>query len=143
MKTRVSVTPQQWSEGWQSGMRNAVPKIQRGVAAVTESPTAKAAGKKDAWLAGVNRAHMDGSYERGCLSVTLQAWKDLTAAKVATSLPTGVTAAAAKVTNIATQLTAHINQALPTVNAMPKVTLQDSVAKVSAWMTHMAAFRRA
>ena len=141
-KTRVSITPQEYAQRWENGLNGAVSKIQSGIAAVTESPTAKAALAQGKWLAGVQRAANEGRFAAGCNAVTLEDWKRVTTAKVASNLSAGVTAARGKVATVGAQLIQHINAALPTINAMPKVSMQDSINKVAAMMQHMASFRK-
>lgn len=141
-KQRVNINQQQYADRWESGMNSSVQKMVAGVQAVTESPTQKAAQNSDKWLQGIQRAHANGRYVNGCNRVTVDEWKRVTSAKIQTNLTAGVSAAKPKVVAVAGQLISHINSGLPTVNAMPKVTMQDSVNKVVAWMQHMASFQR-
>lgn len=141
-KTQASVTAQQMTENWSSGLTSNIPKIREGVNRVSESPMEKAAANKDKWIAGINKSFANGSWENGLRKVSLQQWKDITSAKINTSLAAGVQAAQAKYQAIAGQLLSHINNGLPAINNMPSVTLQDSANRMVTWMNHMAGFQR-
>ena len=136
-KTRVTGTPSDTSSKWQSAMKSSVSRIQSGIDAVQESPMEKAVQAKDKMLAGVTAAVNDGRWEKGLQSVTLSDWKTKTKAKVASGLATGVDAAMPKRQKFDTWLHSTLNAVLPTVAAMPKMSMSDSLARVAAVMEHM------
>lgn len=69
-------TAAQAASNWAQGMAGSTAKLQAGIQAVSESPMEKAANAKDRYVAGVNRAAADGSYESGLRAVSLQQWKE-------------------------------------------------------------------
>lgn len=141
-KLRVTATAQQMAERWATRMRGSVQKITDGVNAVNESPMEKAADRADAWYAGITEAFNSGKYQAGLRSVSLADWKSTTVAKIATALPAGVTAAQSKYQRVAGELITHINGGLPTIHAMPKTTLQDSINKAGEWIRYMSTFQK-
>src|ERR1700675_715182 len=67
-----------------------------GVNGVTESPTAKAAAKKDKYLAGVQQSVSDGTYESSLMAVSTQDWKSATVEKGGQRWAPGVAASRPK-----------------------------------------------
>jgi hypothetical protein len=118
-------------------MKSSISDITKGIDAVTESPMEKAISQKDKMLTNLTAAVNDGRWEKGLKSVTLSDWKANTKAKVSSSLSTGVDAAMPKRQKFDTWLVQTLNGVLPTVAAMPKMTMSDSLARVSAVMNHM------
>lgn len=136
-KSKVSLTSQQITENWSNKMKNSVTRIQTGIDNVTESPMAKAAANKDKWLQGIQMAHANGRWVAGLNGVTLGDWKNVTKAKVASSLSTGVDNAKTKHQKFSNYLVNTLNQILPQVAASPKMTMEDSINRVRMVIEHM------
>jgi len=136
-KNKVSLTSGQISDKWGRRMKSSITDIQNGIDSVTESPTEKAAGKADKMLNNITQAITSGKWGNSLRAVSLQDWKTKTKEKVATRLASGVDAGMAKRQKFDNYLVSTLNSVLPTINAMPDMTIEDSVNKVRALMTHM------
>lgn len=68
----------------------AAESYKAGIDAVTESPTEKAANRKDKYVAGVQRAADSGKYEAGLRAVTTEEWKAAAKNKGAAALQNAV-----------------------------------------------------
>jgi hypothetical protein len=122
-------------------MKASLPDIQKGIERVTESPTAKAAKKKDKMLAGITEAVNNGKWERGLQRVTLEEWKEKTISKGLGRIAAGVDAAGQKVEDFAAKLNTFQDSLKGTVDKMPDMTQEDRINKAVAWMRGMAKFK--
>ena len=138
MKT-VTMSAQQFADNWRTGLTSSVQKIKDGIGRVTESPMAKAAQNQDKWVAGIQKAAQSGRWANSLNQVDLQTWKTVTAQKVGERLAGGAQAAVPKVQKFAQYLIPAVNAASQQIDGMPKLTLQDSINRVAAFMTAMAA----
>jgi hypothetical protein len=71
----AKMTAQQAAAKWNRNFTAAADAMKQGVMAVTDNPAQKAIAAKDRYIAGVQRAYNDGSYERGLSTVTLSSWR--------------------------------------------------------------------
>lgn len=136
-KTKVTVTPDQISTSWNTGMKSNVAKMQRGIAAVQDSPMEKAAAAQDTMLANLTQAVTSGKWAANLRKVPLAKWKEVTNAKIVTSLPAGVDAAMDKRRDFDRKLVAALDGVLPEIAAMPNATIQDSMARANKLMLYM------
>lgn len=136
-KMKINMSPDQISQKWNTRMKQSVTDIQNGINAITENPAEKAIAAKDKMLQGVTQAVQDGRWEAGLRKVTLADWKAKTAAKVGERLAGGVDGAMPKRREFDTWMVTTMNNILPTINAMPKMTIQDSINKATAMITAM------
>jgi len=108
---------------------------------VTIAPTAKAAAKRDKWIAKMTSAEIHDKWERATKAVTLENWKaDMLELGIA-RISGGIDRAKEKVTAFAEKLIAHQNAKLPEIARMPDITLEDTKARMLAWFEHMAKFK--
>ncbi len=70
------LSPEQMAQKWATNLANASNDIKAGVLSVTQSPTEKAANRADAYVAGVQRAVADGTWQAGLRRVSLQQWQE-------------------------------------------------------------------
>lgn len=126
---------------WARNMTGSVQKIKAGVAAVTESPMVKAAAQVDRYVSGVQKAAQDGVWQDGLLSVSLEDWKRLTGEKGTQRISAGVTAATPKMEGFLRQLLPHAAAVSREVQALPKGTLEDSIARSNLAIRRMADFK--
>lgn len=136
-KTKITMTPDQITKAWQTGMTNSVQKIIAGVNAVTDNPMSKAIAAIPKMQQNFDAAVSSGKIARGMGRVTLQQWKSVTAAKDGTNLASGVNAAQQKRLAFDTYLVQTVNNGLPTIAAMPNTTLAEAIMKAGAWITYM------
>lgn len=137
-KTRVGLSANQISDKWGRKMKSSISDIQTGIDGVTESPTEKAAAKKDKMIQNLNAAINNGRWENGLRNVTLADWKSKTKTKVAERMSSGVDAGMGKRQKFDAHNVATLNAILPEINSMPDMTLQDSINRVAVLMKHMA-----
>lgn len=136
------VTPQQAAEKWQRKLSAAGTDIANGVARVTESPTAAAARNVQGYLQGVQDAVSSGKWQAGLQRVTLQQWQTQMRDVGIQRISGGATAALPKMQAFMQEFLPYVDQGAAQVNAMPKVTLEDGIARATAMIRHNAAFRR-
>lgn len=136
-KTKVSLTPADITDKWGRRLKGAVADIQKGIDSVDVSPGEKAAAASDKMLANTTEAIANGRWGRAVAKMPLAEWKNLTKAKVAQRLAGGVDGAMGKRREFDNYLANTINSVLPTIAAMPDATIEDSKARVGAFMDHM------
>ena len=137
-KAKVGIDAGKISEKWGRRMSGAVTDIQNGIAAVTTSPMEEAIKKQDKMLNGIQNAITSGRWAAGLRGVSLAEWKDKTSKLTAARLASGVQEAMPKRQKFDQYLVQTLNAGLPAIAAMPDLTLEDSVNRVRAMMTHMA-----
>lgn len=138
MATKVKLSPADISEKWARRTKGAVSDIQAGIDRVTESPAAKAVAKQEKMKANLLKSIDDGTWAKRLGEVSLEDWKTKTRAKVAERLAGGVDGATAKRQKFDAHLVNTINEILPKIDAMPDMTLEDSVNRVRTFMDHMS-----
>lgn len=138
MAKKVKLTPEEISEKWNRRTKASISDIQKGIERVTESPAQKAIAKGDKMKANLIKSLDDGTWAKRLGDVSLEDWKAKTVAKVAERLSGGVDGAMAKRQKFDTWLTSTLNEVLPKIDAMPDMTLEDSVNRVRAMMEHMS-----
>uniref|UniRef100_A0A6M3LPC9 Uncharacterized protein n=1 Tax=viral metagenome TaxID=1070528 RepID=A0A6M3LPC9_9ZZZZ len=137
---RINITPEQFAEKHARRLTGALEDMRRGVEAVTEAPGKRAAAKADKMRAGIVRSLDDGTWARRVGAVTLEEWKRSMLDKGLNRVAAGVEGSRDKVQAFATQLLAHEATLQDTVTKMPDLTLEDSVARMTAWVRGMAKF---
>jgi hypothetical protein len=135
---RTQLDPANMSRKWADRLKNAQSDIIAGVNAVTENPMAKAAKRADKMKANLIKAVDDGRWAAGLNAVSLEDWRKKTTDKVAQRLAGGVDGAAAKRQAFDQWLANQINTNIAAIDAMPDMTLQDSINRMIAWTTKMS-----
>jgi len=138
----AKVTPEQFAEKQARNLKNAIPDMQRGIEAVTESPTFKAAKKVDKYVAGIQKAAQEGKWQRGLQRVTLEDWKDKMINKGLNRVGPGIDAARSKVVAFAGELLPYIDKIKKEIDAMPDASLEDSISRMTHQVRSMSKFRR-
>jgi predicted transcriptional regulator len=137
-----AMTPQAIAARWKESMNGAAARYKEGVQAVTTAPTHQAAQAVDRYRSGTQRAADDGSFVDGCMSVSLQEWQQKAVDKGANNLATGARLAESKVMKVMTSLMPHAKQVSEEVKAMPKGSIEDSIARVAHAVRRMAEYRK-
>jgi len=140
-KEKVKMSATDISAKWNRNTKNALPDVIAGVERVTENPAAAAIAKQDKMKANLVAAIDDGTWAASLSKVTLADWKAKAVAKIRQRLAGGVDGAMGKRQAFDSWLVGQLNAVLPTIKAMPDMTLQDSIARVTAMMEHMSANR--
>ena len=135
------LTPQQYQEKHNRRLKASIPDITTGVNAVTASPMIAAAAKQAKMLERLTASVNAGKWSTALRAVTLEQWKSATVTKGIPRIAGGIDGAADKVTAFATRLLPFEATLAATVNALPDVTLEDSIARMTAWVRGMTTFR--
>jgi hypothetical protein len=138
----VKVTPQEGAQKWAQRLTAAVEDIRRGVQKVTESPTQKAAEKKDKWVAELQRAAQEGRWEAGLRSVSLDEWKNTMLSKGLARIPDGARAAQGKYAQVAENLYRYIEDGQRRVQSMPDVTLEQRIQRMVEFIRYMSQYKK-
>lgn len=133
----AKVTPQEYAEKWARRLRGATEDIRRGVENVTEAPGEKAAASQDALLQNFVESVNSGLWASRVRSVSLQDWKAATLEKGIARIPQGVDAAQPKMARIAAELLPAVDAAAAAARALPKVTLEDSIQRMTTFVREM------
>ena len=136
----MKLTAAEGAKKWGDRLTNSIPDVKAGIDRVKDCPTAKAAAKEDKWFSGLQRAKSSGKWKRGLLSVTLDAWKVKTRDIGADRIAGGVSAAGDKMTGFYTKLFPFQEKLQTKIGAMPDTSLQDSISRMTAWVTGMTEF---
>ena len=137
MGTQVKLSPADITKKWQKRLTASNPDIQAGVQRVQENPMAKAAAQADKWHQRVLESK--DKWQNSMNKVSMEEWKQKTMQKVAQRMSGGVQEARTKHEAFSKYLVDTLNSVLPEIHSMPNMTLEDSKARVNAYMDKMAA----
>lgn len=138
MAKKVKLSADEISEKWGRRTKAAVSDAQAGIDRVTESPAAKAVAKQDKMKANLIKSLDDGTWSKRLGAVSLEDWKEKTRKKIGERLAGGVDGAMDKRAKFDGWLVTTLNEVLPKIDAMPDMTLEDSVNRVRTLMEHMS-----
>jgi hypothetical protein len=138
----VRTSPAEFTEKHARRLKGAIEDVRAGVGRITVAPTLQAANKQEKMLAELTRAVQSGKWAARLKAVTLEDWRSKMIDKGIPRIAPGIDAATAKVTAFATDLIAYENNLLTTVERMPDLTIEDSVARASTWIREMSKFAR-
>lgn len=138
----AKVTATEFGEKWARRLSGSTEDIRTGLGKVTESPTAKAAGKQEKMLANLSAAVRSGKWANGLKRVSLEEWKRAAIDKGVPRIASGAAAAESKMADFGAELLPHIDRGVESIKAMPDVTIEDSIARMNAFIRHMAKFTR-
>lgn len=135
------LTGADFAEKWARRLSGATEDIRKGVETVAESPGAKAAAKKNKWVARMTDAATHDKWAKNISAVTVDEWRQKTLQVGLGRISAGVTAAQNKMAKFGEQLIAYQNANLPRIQSMPDLTLGDSKARMDAWFDIMSKFK--
>jgi hypothetical protein len=135
----VRGSAQSITEKWKQRTSGATQQVIEGVARVTEAPGVKAARQKQVYLANV-QAKAD-KWEANVSRVPLSEWQAATAAG-AQRIAAGVQAKAHKMEGFLREFIPHVEQVQSRVNAMPRGSFEQNIARMVENARGMAAFKR-
>ncbi len=139
---QMSTDATKFQEKHARNLKASVPDIRSGVDRVTESPTEKAAAQADKYLQGIQNAVTNGKWQAGLRRVSLSDWKGKMIDKGIPRISSGIDAAKSKVIAFANELLPFEATLQAQIDTMPDMTLEDSIARTTAWMRGMTAFRQ-
>lgn len=136
------LTAAEFQEKHARRLKAAASDIRTGIEKVTESPTKKAAAKIDKmrnnWLAKID----DGTTKRRLEAVPLETWKAQAINVGIGRIAQGIDGASAKVIDFATKLLPAVEAAQKKVKAMPDLTLEDNINRMTTFVREMSQFRK-
>ena len=138
----VKITPAEFQEKHARRLKAALTDMRDGVGRVTEAPGAKAAAKQEKMLANLTAKVQDGTWAARLKKVTLEDWREKMLSKGIPRVSGGIDAASAKVVDFASQLLPAVDAASRKAQAMPDLTLEDSIARMNSFVRDMAGFRK-
>jgi len=138
----AKLTPSEFQEKHARRLKGSLPDMRAGIGRVTESPTKKAALKVEKMKAHLLEKLDDGTWARRLSAVTLEEWKSKMIDKGLARVSGGIDGAAAKVTDFASQLLPAIDAAQAKVKAMPDLTLEDSISRMTTMVREMSKFHK-
>lgn len=134
--------PQAIAQLWMQRASSSQDRMKAGVTAVNDSPMEKAAQAAPQWLAGVQRAAAEGSFEAGLRKVSLADWKQKMINKGIPNMATGVREALPDMTKFLAEFLPFAADVSDQIKAMPKGTKEDSRARMNAAFDKMSSFKR-
>lgn len=123
-------------------LKASVEDVRKGIDRVTENPCDKAAAKQDKMLANLTRAVNEGKYAAGLKRVSLEEWKRKAKDIGVNRIAAGIDGAKEKVIAFAEVLLPHIDRGQEKIKAMPDVTLDDNINRMTAFIRHMSELKR-
>lgn len=130
------------AEKWSRRLTASTPDMQTGVMNVRENPAAKAISRKDKMRQNILASIDSGKWEAGLQRTTLDSWKRAMIDKGLPRVNAGATAAIPKYQAFAAELLPFQDSLKQEIDNMPDMTLEDSIARMSAWIRGMSGFRR-
>lgn len=135
------VTAQQAAQKWQQRIGQATQQITDGVNRVTVAPAQAAVAQKAKWQQ--NTAAAADKWARNTGRVTLDQWKTAMLGIGVARIAPGAQAKVGKVESFMGEVLPHIDRGQQMLTNMPSTTLEDNIARSTAWIRHMASFKRA
>lgn len=138
----AKLTAQEFQEKHARRLKGAVEDVRKGIDRVTENPCDKAAAKADKMLTNLTASVTSGKWAAGLKRVTLEEWKRKARDIGVNRIAAGIDGAADKVVAFAEQLLPHIDREQAKIKAMPDVTLDDNINRMTSFIRGMANFKR-
>lgn len=135
------VTPAEFTEKHARRLKGSLEDIRRGVANVTEAPTAKAAKSADKMRANLIASIDSGKWARRLNSVSLEDWQKKMTEQGINRIASGIDGAHDKVLAFAEELLPHIDAGKRELANMPNISLEDNIQKMVSFTRHMAKFQ--
>ena len=136
----VRANAQDAAKNWVSGLSNAGTKITQGVQAVSTSPGALAAAKKQKYLQNVQAAADKWAARVG--AVSLNDWQQAMITKGIPRIASGAAASEGKFTSFMNEFLPFLSNVTEAVNRMPDTSFEERVTKMVAQVRGVAKFRR-
>ena len=131
--------PNMVADKWATNLTNSTQSITNGVNAVTTAPGQKAAQAVDLWAQRVAASRNKWATNVG--KVTLEEWKSKMINVGIPRVASGATANKPKVANFLTKFLPFQEQVTNQVRAMPKGTIEQSIARMTAQVRGTAQYQ--
>lgn len=134
----MALDPVAATSKWATRLQGATTQIQEGVNAVQTAPGVLAAQKADVWLAKLQASQ--AKWKKNVAAVSLQSWQNAMNTLGIQHIQSGVTAKQGNYQAFATKFYPYLQSGKASIDAMPKVTLQDGINKAIKQITYNAAY---
>lgn len=134
----VKATPQSASAKWLSNLTASQDAMKAGAMSVQQSPGALAAKAADKWLNRVMASKQ--KFITNSQNVTLQQWQNAYTTVGISRAIQGAQAKQGNVTSFQAQFLPYLQQGVASIDAMPKTTLQDGIARAVAMIQYNSKF---
>lgn len=124
---------------WLRNIQAATPDVQAGIARVTQAPGMAAAKQVDAWQN--NTVNARAKWQRNTAAVSLQSWQ-ASATDGVQRIAQGAQSKQNKVGDHLQSFLPFLQQGMDKVNAMPKGSLAQNIARMVAMTQHTASYKR-
>ena len=138
----AKLTASEFQEKHARRLKASVEDVRRGIDRVTENPCEKAAGKQAKMLTNLTASVNSGKWAAGLKRVSLEDWKRKARDIGVNRIAAGIDGAKEKVVSFAEVLLPHIDRGLDKIKAMPDVTLDDNINRMTSFIRHMADMKR-
>jgi hypothetical protein len=135
------MTPEEYADKQARRLKAALEDVREGVQKVEVAPGKAAAAKVQKWAAKLAEKSTQDKWAANTAAVTLEEWKADMLEKGVDRIPAGIDRAHDKVTAFAAKLFAHQESGLADLEGLPDLTLEDSIARATAWIRHMSKFK--
>jgi len=142
MARSVRVTPEEFAAKHIRRTQAATQDMQAGVLRVDQAPGKKAAASVDKMRANLMAAIDSGKWQRRVGSVSLDDWKKAMVDKGIPRVSAGLEGSRDKIRAFGEKLIAYQNSILPEIDAMPSVTLEDNINRMTTFVRKMSKFER-
>lgn len=136
------VNATEFAEKWAARTAAAVPDYARGVERVSQSPTERAAAKQNKMLQNLTAAVQSGKWANRLRAVSLEQWKEAVRQKGVGRVAAGVQAAKNDMAAFGEQLLSYEAALQAKIQAMPDLTIEDSINRAATWIREMTKFSR-
>ena len=137
----AKVNPQEYAEKWARRTRAATEDVRRGVERVSVAPGELAVANQDALVQNFVESVNSGRWAARTRGVSLQDWQKATIDKGIPRIGQGVETAQPKMARIAAELLPAVDAAAAAARALPKVTIEDSIQRMTVFVRKMAEFK--
>lgn len=132
--------PNQVAETWKNRLSGATTEIANGVNRVTTAPGQAAAARADLWLQRVTASQ--AKWKRNVAAVPLDVWKSKMLNVGVPRIAQGAAANEHKMADFMTEFLPFVHGVAAKVKAMPKATIEDSIARATTQIRETAKFQR-
>jgi len=136
------LTPQEIAEKQNRRLKGSITDMQQGINRVTTAPGLQARNAKQKWVAKITDAKTHDKWAKNVGEVTLEQWKSDMINKGLGRVAAGIDAARGKLEVFYEKLNTYQDGGLTKLNAMPNLTLEDSVNRATYWIRYMANFKQ-
>jgi len=136
------LTPEEFQDKHARRLKGSIEDMRQGIERVTESPTAKAAAKKDKMKQNLVASIDSGKWEAGLKRVTLDEWKTKMIDKGLNRVASGIDGAKDKVIAFAGEFLPHLDKIQEELRKMPDLTLEDSITRMTHQVRRAHEFKR-